>query len=374
MIPPFCPYKKCSQHFEGKHQKYWYRCFGYHCTDAFGKVQRYQCKTCGRTFSDQTFNLNYYAKRVIDYEQLFRQLRSTAGIRDLSRNLEISRGSVENRLFRMAHWALAFHALCLQYLHLNEDLAADGFESYLHSKYFPHHLNILIGKNSQFFYAFDFATMRRKGRMSPAQRKHRDYLDRICRPDPKGIEKSMVRLSEEFIYIYANRYKSIIKLFTDEHEAYPRAFRRHKVLYVLMQHKIIEHIAKKSTKEPGWSNNMWSVNYMDRQFRKDIVNYVRYTVNTAKNTCCLLERICIYQLYHNHIKLFRENTPLNAFTHWNMAGGNSMIFKYMLEERFRWRPFESLLHLTPVQKGLWFRLYHTPLKKRGEYLPKYVYG
>jgi len=274
----------------------------------------------------------------------------------------------------MAHWALAFHALCLQYLHLNEDLAADGFESYLHSKYFPHHLNILIGKNSQFFYAFDFATMRRKGRMSPAQRKHRDYLDRICRPDPKGIEKSMVRLSEEFIYIYANRYKSIIKLFTDEHEAYPRAFRRHKVLYVLMQHKIIEHIAKKSTKEPGWSNNMWSVNYMDRQFRKDIVNYVRYTVNTAKNTCCLLERICIYQLYHNHIKLFRENTPLNAFTHWNMAGGNSMIFKYMLEERFRWRPFESLLHLTPVQKGLWFRLYHTPLKKRGEYLPKYVYG
>jgi transposase-like protein len=81
MIPPYCPYKECPQHFEGKHLKNWYRHFGFHCTDAFGKVQRYQCKSCGRTFSDQTFSLNYYAKRVIDYEQLFRQLRSTAGIR-----------------------------------------------------------------------------------------------------------------------------------------------------------------------------------------------------------------------------------------------------------------------------------------------------
>src|SRR6056297_2296306 len=184
MIPPFCPYKKCSQHFEGKHQKYWYRCFGYHCTDAFGKVQRYQCKTCGRTFSDQTFNLNYYAKRVIDYEQLFRQLRSTAGIRDLSRNLEISRGSVENRIFRMAHWAIGFHCLSREVLHLNEDLTADGFEGYLQSKYYPHHLNILIGKQSQYFYALDFTVLRRKGRMSPAQKKHRDYLDRVCKPDP----------------------------------------------------------------------------------------------------------------------------------------------------------------------------------------------
>ncbi len=373
MIPPYCPYKKCSQHFEGKHKKKWYRCFGYHCTDAFGKVQRYQCKCCGRTFSDQTFNLNYYAKRVIDYEQLFRQLRSTAGIRDLSRNLEISRGSVENRLFRMAHWALGFHSLCLERLHLKEDLSADGFESYLHSKYFPHHLNILVGKKSQFFYAFDFTVLRRKGRMSPAQKKRRAYFDRICRPDPKGIEKSMVRLAEEIIHIFVNRYKSILSLFTDEHEAYPRAFRRHQVLHILMQHGIIKHIAKKSTKEPGWANNMWAINYLDRQFRKDIVNFVRYTVNTAKNACCLLERICIYQLYHNHIKVYRENTPKDGRTHWKMAGGNGSIFEYMLRDRFRWRPFVSLLNLTPVQKGLWFRLYHTPLKKRGEYLPKYVF-
>jgi hypothetical protein len=32
-------------------------------------------------------------------------------LRDLSRKLEISRGSVESRLFRMAHWAIAAHSL-----------------------------------------------------------------------------------------------------------------------------------------------------------------------------------------------------------------------------------------------------------------------
>ncbi|MDZ7794362.1 MAG: hypothetical protein U5P10_11945 [Spirochaetia bacterium] len=31
----------------------------------------------------------------------------------------------------MAHWALGFHALSRQHMHLKEDLVADGFEGYL---------------------------------------------------------------------------------------------------------------------------------------------------------------------------------------------------------------------------------------------------
>ena len=373
ITPPFCPYKECSQHFEGKH-RHWYRCYGHHCTEAFGKVQRYQCLDCKRTFSDQTFSLNYYAKRVISYEQIFRQLRSTAGIRDLSRNLEISRGSVENRLFRMAHWALGFHALSRQHMSLKEDLVADGFEGYLHSRYFPHHLNILIGKETQYFYAMDFTTLRRKGRMSPSQKLFRRFLDRVCRPDPKGIEKSMARLAEEILHLFAGRHKPVLKIYTDDHHAYPRAFRRHKAFNQLLRQGSIIHDAAKGTKQPGRVNNLFAVNYMDRQFRKDIVNYVRYTVNTARNVSALLERVCVYRLHHNCIKPYRENWPNARLWHWNLAGVNVNLVTPMLESRFVWRPFVTFLDLTPGERGLWYRLYRTPLKKGGEYLPKYSYS
>jgi len=372
-VPPFCPNKKCCQHFEGSHTPNWYRLNGTHHTNAFGDVQRYICKSCGRTFSRQTFSLNFYAKKVIDYEEIFRQLRSTAGIRDLSRNLDVSCGSIENRIFRMAHWALAFHSLCRNYMHLNEDLVADGFEGYLRSKYFPHHLNILVGKRTQYFYAMDFTTLRRKGRMSVSQKKHRDFLDKQCRPDPKGIENSMFRLAEEMLYLFVNRIKPFINLFTDEHIAYPKAFKRHRILYKLMMHGVFNHFPEKGTKQPGRSNNLFSVNYMDRQLRKDIVNYVRSTVNTAKNVSNLLERLCVYRLHHNCVKPYRENKSKGGLMHWKLAGVNSMFVNPMIEKRFVYRPFESLLFLSPGEKGLWFRLYYTPLKKRRDPVPNYIY-
>jgi len=372
--PHFCPHKDCREHFEGFHQPNWYIRFGYHTTRCFGKVQRYKCLSCGRTFSTQTFMLDYYAKKKIDYEQLFRQLRSTAGIRDLSRNLEISRGSVENRLFRMAHWAIAAHSFARDSLQLNEDLVADGFEGYLHSKYFPHHLNILIGKDSQYFYAMDFTTLRRKGKMCSYQRMYRDFLDNICRPDPKGIEKSIARIAEEILHLYCNRKKPLIALYTDEHMAYPRGLRRHKIVAVLLAQGILIHNHRISTKEPGRGNDFFAVNYMDRQFRKDIVNYVRKTVNVARNVNHLLERIAIYRLHHNYIKPYRENSPADEICHVKLAGCDMKRLKKLMDERFQHRPFASLLPLTPGDLGLWLRRYRTPLKWSMDYLPKYSLG
>lgn len=372
--PPFCPNPHCSEHSEDLHPPAWYIRYGYHQTRAFGRVQRYKCLSCGHTFSTQTFAMDYYAKKIIDYEQLFRQLRSTAGIRDLSRNLEISRGSVENRLFRMSHWAIAAHSLARHCLHLNEDLVADGFEGYLRSKYFPHHLNILIGKESQFFYAMDFTTLRRKGMMRPAQKLYREFLDKVCRPDPKGVQKSMSRIAEEMLYLFCNRKKPILTLYTDEHQAYPRALYHHKTVVHMMAEGLIVHNHRKSTKEPGRDNAFFAVNYMDRQFRKDIVNYVRQTMSVARNVNQLLERMAVYRLHHNFIKPYRENRPKDGLSHAKLAGCNMKWMNRLVDERFRQRPFATLLPLTPGDLGLWLRQYRTPLKWGKEYLPKYVYG
>jgi hypothetical protein len=276
----------------------------------------------------------------------------------------------------MSRWSIALHSLARETVHLSEDLVSDGFESFLRSKYYPHHLNILIGKNTEYFYAMDFTTLRRKGRMSSGQRLYREFLDKVCRPDPKGIEKSMARLAEEVVRLFFRRNrqkKHTLTLYTDEHKAYPRAFRRHPVLKTLLRSGQILHHHRLSTKEPARSNVMWVVNYMDRQFRKDLVNYVRRTVNVAKNVNQLLERLSVYRVHHNFTKPYRENSPKDGRTHGGLAGCDMEWINELLGRRFRDRPFASMLPLSAGDRGLWFRLYRTPLKWGEEYLPKYLY-
>ena len=211
--------------------------------------------------------------------------------------------------------------------------------------------------------------------MTADQRLYRYFLDRVCRPDPKGVEKSMFRLAEELLHLFANRVKPIITLFTDNHAAYPRALFRHGTVHHLIAQKLIVHRHAVGRKFPGKSNPLFAVNYMDRQFRKDIVNYVRGTVNEARNVNNLLDRIGVYRMHHNFVKRYRENQGVGIdLTHGHIAGCNMPWMKRLLEMRFVQRPFVSLLPLTPGEKGLWFRLYNTPLKWSEEYLPKYAYG
>ncbi|MFO7729244.1 MAG: hypothetical protein R6V86_00620, partial [Spirochaetia bacterium] len=168
--------------------------------------------------------------------------------------------------------------------------------------------------------------------------------------------------------------KEKLYLYSDDHRAYPRGLYRNRSLSQLMAEGRVVHLHSKSTKEPGRGNSMFSVNYMDRQLRKDMVNYVRHTVNVAKNACCLLDRLCIYRMHHNFIKPYRENSPKSGITHGSLAGCDMDWMNNLLARRFVHRPFASLLPLEAGDRRIWFHLFKTPLKWGGEYLPKYARG
>ena len=57
-------------------------------------------------------------------------------------------------------------------------------------QYFPHHINIFVGSESEFIYSRVFANLRHKGRMINAQKKRRLELEAIEKADPEAIEKS----------------------------------------------------------------------------------------------------------------------------------------------------------------------------------------
>ncbi|MFP4376917.1 MAG: hypothetical protein ACLFP4_07730, partial [Spirochaetales bacterium] len=75
--PLFCPNKHCPCHIdpdapESKALRRidWFKRSGTYMTKVRGEVQRYACKRCGRGFGEQTFSLDYYVKRLINYGKL----------------------------------------------------------------------------------------------------------------------------------------------------------------------------------------------------------------------------------------------------------------------------------------------------------------
>ncbi|MFP4180797.1 MAG: hypothetical protein ACLFSA_12150, partial [Spirochaetaceae bacterium] len=132
--PPFCPNKECGLHLPENAEdspERWFYVAGYYHTKAFGSVRRFRCRSCGRGFSEQTFRLDYYIKHPIDYRQVFERIISGAGLRSIARNFAVSHQLIANRLSRMARQGLGLQAETLAGLKLCENLAADGFESFV---------------------------------------------------------------------------------------------------------------------------------------------------------------------------------------------------------------------------------------------------
>ena len=183
LLPPFCASRRCRCH-AGVHAHPYidYIAWGSYSTKAFGEVQRFRCTVCGKTFSEQTFRPNYYAKRVLSYEDIVRRLSSCESLSAIARAHGASTDTISNRISRAARQVLAFESEQSSTRRPNENLAADGFESFCRSHYFPNNITLLVGSASQFVYAADHATLRRKGRMTKDQKARRAILDLFFRP------------------------------------------------------------------------------------------------------------------------------------------------------------------------------------------------
>jgi hypothetical protein len=170
-------------------------------------------------------------------------------------------------------------------------VVVDGFESFEHSQYYPFHANLAVGAESHFLYAFTEAELRRKGRMTPFQKQRRAALEaRHGRPDPKALEKAMA----ELVRLVAPP-GTPVSLRSDEHPAYPRAFRR--VGDVLIEHRVTPSRQARTTRNP-----LFPVNRMDLLLRHSSANHKRETIAFSKRRQGAMERLAVFAVWVNFQK------------------------------------------------------------------------
>ena len=368
---PFCPNPDCHYHRHAPPGKRWYRPFGSYSTKRNGRLPRYRCRACGRTFSRQTFSIDYYTKKQLCYPTLLRLLSSGVSLRGLSRLFGETTNCIANRIDRLARQCIASHLHLLGEISLQEPLVADGFETFTVSQYYPENIHLLVGKDSQYLYSFNHVTISRKGRMRAEQKKRRELLYRQYRPPRGGVRKLFGALLEELVRVWVRGPLAPLTLITDEKKEYRYALRDKGVFVHLTAAGLLVHRRISSKKARTTQNALFSVNYFDREIRKDCAAHHRESLCFARNVSASMNRMILYVFYHNYLKPYRivpEEMPVHA----EVAGVGKESIAAELGRVFSRRVFLSRERVYGFWRKLWEKELVTPLKRGPEYLPAFA--
>jgi hypothetical protein len=130
--------------------------------------------------------------------------------------------------------------------------------------------------------------------MTNTQRDRREFLERTFgRPDPKSIEKEIGAL----IDLLPGDHP--IQVLSDEHRAYPRAIRNVR--------RPVDHSVTSSKEARTKDNPLFPVNLLDLLIRHSASNHKRETIAFSKRRQNAAERLAIFQVWRNLMKVFSEN-------------------------------------------------------------------
>jgi transposase-like protein len=100
LLPPHCPNRRCEHHHRPGSSRF-FRRKGAFARSGDRRVARFQCKACGKHFSEQTFSPDYRDKKP-EIEPAIRRLAAAGySIRRTARLLGINRKTAARRMARL---------------------------------------------------------------------------------------------------------------------------------------------------------------------------------------------------------------------------------------------------------------------------------
>ena len=353
----------------------WYTGDGSHYTKAFGQVRRYRCLLCGKTFSNQTFSINYYAKKIVDYGDLSERHSGSMCLRATARSMRLSTGSVQNRLDRLSRQAIAAHSLLRRRLDPCDSVCIDGFVSFDVSQFFQSEITISVTSSSQVVLDLSHATRKRSGTMTETQKAKAELLYEQFDFEQDAVARTFKDVFDVTAKERPPAMNRPLIIITDEKKEYARIVQGSAPWKDQdNDHRIVHHTVP-STLIRNVYNPLFPSNYIDREIRKDQANHHRETCCFSRSVANGMGRLALYLLDHNYRKKFRIKKPVrDVRLHGEVGGIPRPLIDRVMPVARRKRAFLTRLKLEPAFERIWKKDFRTPLMGNPMPLPAYALG
>ncbi len=363
-IPSFCPNPECEYHQNKIPINFpWYMKRGWYHSSAHGKVQRYLCKSCGKSFSERMFFTDYYAKRIdIDLQDLLFHYSNGFSQRALADHYHCTTRTIAQKLQTISRQAMSAIIKANSYLHTREDIAIDGMQNFTGSQYQPNNYNISVGQYSQYISMVTQVIFRRAGKMNAYQKRRREYFDAVGLWKRGAFTKSIRELVTHLSHLVEqrDRSKTTIICNSDDKKMYAREIRRNQSLRREIAANRFSHMITSSKCWRDHRNPLFPVNYIDGRLRNDLADWQRETTSFPREANRNFQRFLCYIAYHNFFKPHRIRTPDTS--HAEAAGIPRKIVQEIRKDFFQRRAFYSLTPLPPQWNDCWNCVLVTPLQ------------
>lgn len=306
-LPKRCNCVKCPNS-QGSPQD-WFTRFGFYRTEAHGLVQRYRCKRCHSTFSEQSRSLHYYAKRRLPLAAVWSSLLEGASMREIARRYHTTPAAVQGAILRLGRQAMALQLRLLEQLRPRNQVVYDGLRTCVTSQDYPCDITTVVDPQGETILTMTHTVMRRGGNMTPSQRSRLRQKLQVWSPEPGKMSQD-ISLTYREIWDYLRAPEGGTALIdTDEQPLYRSQLRRDPVGAHFVTAGKLKHRCTPGSAPRTIDNRLFAVNYVDRLLRHRLKEHTRETIAIGRNAVMQMHRAWIFAVDHNCLREYRVKRP-----------------------------------------------------------------
>lgn len=292
--PPRCPYRNCRQHFDPEPGFAWK--FGSYKPKCRSKpVPRFQCQTCERTFSRQTFRADYRDHKPHLNAPLFLLLASGVGLRQSARMLNLSLRCTEIKFRKIASHLRDLNLNLRGPLEGLVSMQFDEFESYEGCRNTrPLTIPMLIHTGSRYIVWSECAPIRPRGKMTPQRVARIEAQEAIYgrrKDESRRAIRSTLRRGAELVQGCEE-----LVFCTDEKRVYPSLAKAAFEGIELRHEKTNSKLAR------GTWNPLFPINHSEAMIRDLTGRLRRESWLASKEGWCLDLGLQLYMAYRNLVR------------------------------------------------------------------------
>lgn len=299
-VPPRCPNRACEQHWRPR-SRFFRKAGSYRPQCRQAAIPRFECKTCDRGFSFQTFRMDYRDKRPDLNAEIFDRLTAGATLRFLARRLRANCKSIQRKFEKLARHLRAFDRSMLPALPAGRILCLDEQEDFETTRTKPVTIPIVVDRASKFVVLTDVSPIRRMARRGSRARRRLERQERAEGRRRDDSRQCVRRLFGRLQRLLSDRPAELV---TDAKVSYASEHRRRFANSVI--HSRIPSWVKKDTMSP-----LFAVHLTQSMVRCSNARMRRRTWAKSKKRRLLELQLAVFAVFRNW---HRQRTNADAWS------------------------------------------------------------